>query len=118
MIFCNFVIPVLVLKFNKARIIPGIFVASIAVLVGMWLERLLIIAPSLANPRLSVPVGVYIPTFTEWGLFAGAIAMFILGFILFAKFFPIISIWEVREGRAVSVKEVSERVKTYLPETT
>jgi hypothetical protein len=42
--------------------------------------------------------------------------MFILGFVLFSKFFPIISIWEVREGRAVGVKEVSERVKTYLPE--
>jgi hypothetical protein len=51
-------------------------------------------------------------------LFAGATSTFILGFILFAKFFPIISIWEVREGRAVSVEEVSERVKTYLPDTT
>lgn len=118
MIFCNFVIPVLILNFKKIKRIPAIFVASVAVLVGMWLERLLIIAPSLANPRLPVPTGMYIPTFTEWGLFAGAVSVFILGFVLFSRFFPIISIWEIREGRAVAVKEVSERVESYLPETT
>jgi molybdopterin-containing oxidoreductase family membrane subunit len=117
MILCNFVIPVLTLSFKKTRSINGVFVASIAVLIGMWLERLLIIVPSLTNPRLSFPLGIYIPTFTECWLFAGAVSVFILGFILFAKFFPIISIWEVREGRAISVEEVSERVKTYLPDT-
>jgi len=117
MVVCNFVIPVLTLSFKKTRSINGVFVASIAVLIGMWLERLLIIVPSLTNPRLSFPLGIYIPTFTECWLFAGAVSVFILGFILFAKFFPIISIWEVREGRAISVEEVSERVKTYLPDT-
>jgi Ni/Fe-hydrogenase subunit HybB-like protein len=117
MVVCNFVVPVLTLSFKKTRSINGVFVASIAVLIGMWLERLLIIVPSLTNPRLSFPLGIYIPTFTECWLFAGAVSVFILGFILFAKFFPIISIWEVREGRAVSVDEVSERVKTYLPDT-
>jgi molybdopterin-containing oxidoreductase family membrane subunit len=118
MVLCNFVIPVFILSFKKTRKISGIFVASVAVLIGMWLERLLIIVPTLSNPRLSSPLGVYIPTFTEWWIFAGAISTFILGFLLFSKFFPIISIWEVREGRAISVKEVTERIKTYLPETT
>jgi hypothetical protein len=35
--------------------------------------------------------------------------------VLFTKFFPIISIWEIREGREVGVKEVEERVLSYLP---
>lgn len=118
MILCNFVIPVLILSFKKTRKIPGVFVASVAVVIGMWLERLIIIAPSLANPRMHVPVALYVPSFTEWMLFAGATSVFVLGFMLFAKFFPIISIWEMREGRALSVKEVSERVESYLPETT
>jgi hypothetical protein len=34
---------------------------------------------------------------------------------LFTKFFPIISIWEIREGRENSVKEVEERILSYLP---
>ena len=117
MIFCNFVVPVLILSFKKTRKIPGILVASIGVIIGMWLERFLIVVPSLSNPRLGFPIGVYTPTLTEWSLLAGAVSVFVLGFILFSKFFPIISIWEVREGKEVSVKEVGERVKSYLPET-
>ncbi|MEE8398145.1 MAG: NrfD/PsrC family molybdoenzyme membrane anchor subunit, partial [Desulfobacterales bacterium] len=38
MILCNFVIPVLILSFKKTRKIPGVFVASVAVVIGMWLE--------------------------------------------------------------------------------
>lgn len=116
MITCNFILPVSILSFKKISLIPRLCVASILVLIGMWLERLIIVVPSLANPRLSVPVGFYTPSFTEWGLFAGAMAVFVLGFITFAKFFPVISIWEMREGRGDGIKEVGERVKSYYSE--
>jgi Ni/Fe-hydrogenase subunit HybB-like protein len=82
----------------------------------MWLERLIIVVPSLANPRLPYPTGIYIPTLTEWMLFAGGISVFILGYLLFAKYFPLISIWEIQEGRDHSVREVSARLESYLPE--
>jgi Ni/Fe-hydrogenase subunit HybB-like protein len=82
----------------------------------MWLERLNIVVPSLANPRLEYPTGIYIPTLTEWNLFAGGIAVFILGFVLFAKYFPLISIWEIQEGRESSIKEVAHRLQSYLPD--
>ena len=49
-------------------------------------------------------------------MFAGGIATFILGFVLFARFFPLISIWEIQEGREQSVKETSERLQSYLPD--
>jgi hypothetical protein len=49
-------------------------------------------------------------------MFAGAIATFILGFVLFARFFPLISVWEIQEGREQSVKETSERLEGYLPD--
>jgi hypothetical protein len=101
---------------KKTGNITGILFASISVVVGMWLERLIIVVPSLANPRLDYPTGVYIPTLTEWSLFAGGIAAFILGFLLFAKFFPLISIWEIDEGRESSVKEITHRVRSYLPD--
>jgi hypothetical protein len=35
--------------------------------------------------------------------------------MIFTKLFPIVSIWEVREGREKSMAEVQERIKTYLP---
>ncbi len=117
MVVCNFVIPMVLLAFKKFKTMTGILVASIAVVTGMWLERLIIVVPSLANPRMDLPMGIYIPTATEWALFAGGIAVFILGFMLFAKMFPLISIWEIEEGRKEGLKEVEERIHSYLPST-
>lgn len=115
MVLCNFVIPVILLSFKRLKTIGGILIASCTVVVGMWLERLIIVVPSLANPRMDIPFGIYIPTVTEWALFAGGIAVFILGYMVFSKFFPIISIWEIEEGRTEGLKEVEERIHSYLP---
>jgi molybdopterin-containing oxidoreductase family membrane subunit len=116
MVLCNFVIPVIILAFKRLKTISGILIASIAVVIGMWLERFNIVIPSLANPRVEIPLGLYIPSLVEWALFIGGIVVFILGFVLFAKFFPVISIWEMEEGRNEGIKEVEERIHSYLPD--
>jgi molybdopterin-containing oxidoreductase family membrane subunit len=116
MVACNFLIPVVILSFKRLRTIPGILIASIAVVIGMWLERLNIVVPSLANPRLPYPTGFYVPSLVEWAMFAGGIASFILGFVIFARFFPLISIWEIQEGREQSISETTERLEDYLPD--
>jgi molybdopterin-containing oxidoreductase family membrane subunit len=116
MLGCNFVVPMIFLSNRKLRTIPGILVSSITILIGMWLERLIIVVPSLENPRMPFPSRIYIPSLTEVSLFAGALALFVLGFTLFAKFFPIVSVWEVQEGRALGASETEERVKAYLPD--
>jgi Ni/Fe-hydrogenase subunit HybB-like protein len=115
MVVCNLFIPVTILSFRRFKTIRGILIASISVVVGMWLERLNIVVPSLANPRVDLPLGVYIPSLVEWSLFAGGIAVFVLGFMIFSKFFPLISIWEVEEGRKEGLKEVEKRIHSYLP---
>ena len=58
----------------------------------------------------------YLPTWIEISLTAGCFAAFGLLYVLFSKLFPIVSIWEIKEGRELSVKEVSERVASYLPD--
>jgi len=116
MVVCNFVVPVALLSHRKLRTIPGILVTSFAVLVGMWLERLIIVVPSLENPRMPFLTHMYFPSLTEISLFAGATALFALGFIMFAKFFPIVSVWEIQEGRALAIQETEERVASYLPD--
>jgi len=116
MIICNFFLPVALLCNSRTRTIPGILIASISVMIGMWLERLIIVVPSLANPRLPYPTGIYIPSHTEWMLFLGGVSVFILGYMLFARFFPVISIWEIQEGRHESAKAVNERIRSYMPD--
>jgi molybdopterin-containing oxidoreductase family membrane subunit len=91
-------------------------VASVSVEIGMWLERFLIVVPSLSHPRLPLTAALYQATWVEWSLLAGFVAMFVLLYAAFTKLFPIVSIWEIREGRERSVAEVSERVASYLPE--
>jgi len=116
MVFLNFVIPVIFLSSPRVRTIPSVLVASIAVVIGMWLERLNIVVPSLANPRLPYPTGFYTPSIVEWSLFAGAAAIFVLGFVIFSKLFPLVSVWEMQEGRRHGVEEVADRVRGYLPD--
>ncbi|MEK7873329.1 MAG: hypothetical protein AAB502_05655, partial [Chloroflexota bacterium] len=115
MVTCNFVVPVILLGFHRLRTITGILVASIFVCVGMWLERYIIIAPTLSHPRLPLEAGSYVPSLVEWGLMVGCFSAFGLFYLLFTKLFPIISIWEIREGRHMSLREVEERVRSYLP---
>jgi len=116
MVLCNFVIPVVILSFKKLKTIKGIFIASMAVIVGMWLERLNIIVPSLTIPRLNYTPQFYAPSLVEWALFLAGLTAFALAFLLFSKFFPIISVWEIKEGRE-EVMSVKERIDGYQPDT-
>ncbi len=110
-----FVIPFTILCNRRTRTILGTVIASISVNIGMYLERFIIVVPSLSNPRLPVTPIVYHPSWVEWSILAGCFSTFILVYGLFTKLFPIVSIWEVREGREKAVAEVAERVRQYLP---
>ncbi len=115
MVLFDFLIPFAILANRRTRTIAGTVVASASVVIGMWLERFTIVVPTLVNPRLPWPRGFYSPTWVEISITAGAVATFALLYMLFTKLFPIISIWEVREGRERGLREVEERVRGYLP---
>jgi Ni/Fe-hydrogenase subunit HybB-like protein len=95
-LFC-FVIPFPILALKKIRTILGTTIASLSILIGMWLERYLIIIPTLSEPRLPYARGSYMPSWVEWSMLAGLSAGFVLALVLFTKFFPIISIWEMEK---------------------
>jgi Ni/Fe-hydrogenase subunit HybB-like protein len=111
-----FVIPLPILAVKKFRTIQGTVVASISIIIGMWLERFVIIVPTLTKQRMPVEGTFYIPTWVEWSILAGCISLFMLLYTLFTKVFPIVPVWEIREGREKAVTLVSERIKSYLPE--
>ena len=111
-----FIIPVAILSNKRTRTILGAVIASISVNIGMYLERFIIVVPSLSQPRLPHAENiVYHPSWVEWSILAACFAAFILLYVLFTKLFPIVSIWEIQEGREKSIAEVTERLKTYLP---
>ncbi len=110
-----FGIPVAILASRKTRTVTGTVIASVSVTIGMWLERYTIVVPTLSHPRLPYEAKYYFPTWVEWSVTAGCFALFIMLYMFFTKIFPIVSIWEVQEGRERSFGEVRERLKTYLP---
>ena len=102
----NFIIPFIVLSNRRTRTVTGTVITSILINVGMWIERYNIVVPTLTRPRLPSPVAAYLPTWVEWSLLIGSLAMFALLYLLFSKIFPIISIWEVREGEEIAAMHV------------
>jgi Ni/Fe-hydrogenase subunit HybB-like protein len=98
MVVCNFVIPFSILSLRKLRTIAGCVVASSTVLVGMWLERFLIIVPSLGHKYLPYSWGTYRPRPVEIMITVSTFAAMALLYVLFSKLVPIISIWELKVG--------------------
>jgi len=98
MLICNFAIPFPILAIRKLRTITGCVVASLSVLLGMWLERFLIIVPSLSSKHLPYSWGEYRPQPVEITLMLSTFFAMALLFVLFSKFVPMISIWELKVG--------------------
>jgi hypothetical protein len=73
-----------------------LFVMSLIVGVGMWLERFVIIVTSLHRDFLPSSWGMYYPTRWDFLTFAGTIGLFLTLFFLFMRFVPMISMFEVR----------------------
>ncbi len=94
----NFVLPVVLLSMRRLRTITGCVVASVGVVVGMWLERFLIVIPSLSYRQLPYTWGSYAPGWTEILVMVATFAAMALLYCLFVKVVPIISIWELKAG--------------------
>jgi molybdopterin-containing oxidoreductase family membrane subunit len=98
MVVCNFVVPFFILSIRKLRTITGCVIASFTVVVGMWLERFLIVVPSLGHKYLPYTWGRYRPQPVEIIIISSTFAAMILLYVLFSKLVPIISIWELKVG--------------------
>ena len=96
MMTCNVITPQLV-WFRRVRYsIPLTFALSIVVNIGMWFERFVIIVTSLHRDYLPSSWAMFSPTIIDIGLFVGTLGLFFTLFLLFAKFFPVINMAEIK----------------------
>lgn len=96
LISCN-VLAIQLLWFKRFRENPfWLFIISIIVSIGMWLERFVIIVTSLQRDFLPSSWAMYSPSIFDWSMFIGTIGMFLTLIFLFVRFLPVISIFEVR----------------------
>jgi molybdopterin-containing oxidoreductase family membrane subunit len=96
LLFCNIVLPQIlwIRKFRTNSI--WLFLISLDVLVGMWLERFIIVIVSLHRDFLNSSWGMYYPTRWDWAIFMGTLGMFSAAMFLFVRILPMISIFELR----------------------
>jgi len=90
-------LPFVFLAFPKLRTVRNLVPVCLLLNVGMWLERYSIIIPSGAHPYLSWGLGSYRPSWVEVSITAGWFAGFTLLVLLFVRFFPSLTIWEIKE---------------------
>jgi len=96
LLLCNIAIPQL-LWLKRVRVnVPLLFIISIVINIGMWLERFVIIVTSLHRDFLPSSWGMFAPTRWDISTFAGTIGLFLALLFLFLRFLPMISIFEIR----------------------
>jgi Ni/Fe-hydrogenase subunit HybB-like protein len=96
LILCNIVIPQALWFRRVRRNVPVLFLLSLVINVGMWLERFVIVVTSLHRDFLPSAWGNYAPTFWDWSTFIGTLGLFVALLFLFLRFLPMISIAEMR----------------------
>ena len=103
-IIAGYIFPVTMWLFRKVRRSRVLMlITSLSVNVGMWLERFLIIIPSLARKSpLSFDWATYHPSIFEITIVLSAFATVFLLLLMFAKVFPLIPLFDVKEGQTLA----------------
>jgi hypothetical protein len=84
--------------FRRVRTsLPMLFIISIVINIGMWLERFVIVITSLHRDFLPSSWGMFYPTIWDWATYAGTIGLFLTLMLLFLRFLPAIAMFEMRE---------------------
>jgi Ni/Fe-hydrogenase subunit HybB-like protein len=117
-----FVIPVPFWLVRRCRRSPTImFCTALLVTIGLWLERYLLIMPPLSykHPFVFTWDAFYEPSLIEYLLILAPFALVALGLLAFAKLFPIVPLYEVREGALLErrVQIGAAEVPAYIRET-
>jgi molybdopterin-containing oxidoreductase family membrane subunit len=115
MVLCNVVAPQLLWSRRIRNSLGLVFLITVLVNIGMWFERFVIIAGSLQRDYLPSAWSDYVPTSVEFGALIGGFGLFFTLFLLFCRFLPMISMFEVKtvltdgHERAASESDARER---------
>ncbi len=97
MLFGNVLAPQ-VLWFKRARVsMPTLIFVSVGVLVGMWLERILILWNTLGHDYLPTLWRIFHSTLWDWTVMFGSLGLFAVMFLVFVRVLPSVSMFETRE---------------------
>ncbi|MBO0751673.1 MAG: polysulfide reductase NrfD, partial [Bradyrhizobiaceae bacterium] len=104
MLFCNVLAPQAFWIAAIRRSIAAVFAVAVAINIGMWLERILIIWNTLSHGYTPSMWRLYIPTIWDWLITVGSLGFFMFLFLVFVRMVPAVSMHEVRDLLAEEVE--------------
>jgi molybdopterin-containing oxidoreductase family membrane subunit len=104
MVFCNCVVPLVFWVKSLRRNYTVLFIASLFINVGMWMERYNFVISSQSRDFDPASWSYYFPSHSEFAVMIGSTGWFLFWFLLFVKAFPSIAIMEIKESIAPPVK--------------
>lgn len=116
MMTCNLVSPQIFWFRKMRRNVFVTFVMSIFVNIGMWFERFVIIATTLARDYLPSSWSYYVPSWVEVGIFLGSLGLFFTLFLIFVRVAPVVAIAEIKSILKSNGDQYVEQNKKYIEE--
>ena len=106
--YIGILVPLIIVGIPRFRTIRNIVIAAAIALLGLWINRYIIIVPTLETPFLPIQEAradwlKYSPTWVEWALTAAGVAVFGMFIMLISKIAPIISISEMEESEETEI---------------
>jgi Ni/Fe-hydrogenase subunit HybB-like protein len=111
LITCNVASPQLFWFKKLRRNIPFTFLMTIVVNIGMWFERFIIIVLSLFHDFLPSAWTYYSPRWPEVGFYLGTFGLFFTCYFIFAKYFPVIAVAEIKHVLKTSGESYKEKME-------
>jgi len=96
MISCNVITPQFFWVKKWRTNVVFVWILSIFVNIGMWFERFVIVVSSLHRDYIPANCSYYSPTKVDVLTFVGTFGLFMVLFLLFIRFLPLIAISEVK----------------------
>ena len=114
--YVGVIVPAFILFFKRFRTIPAITFAAVVAVLGLWLNRYLIIVPTLETPYLPIQDTrlefiQYSATWVEWALSFAGIAAFCLLFMLLIRFVPVIPVSEMQLDPKTAKRNAKKKAK-------
>ncbi len=97
MLFCNVAVPQILWWRGVRRSPLVLWAASLAINLGMWLERVIIVVPPLHKDFMPSAWGLFIPTGWDWVFILSSLFVFAWLLLVFVRLLPCISIHETRK---------------------
>ncbi|MGC1779623.1 MAG: NrfD/PsrC family molybdoenzyme membrane anchor subunit [Xanthobacteraceae bacterium] len=97
LLFCNVIAPQAFWLGAVRRSVVAVFVLSVIINIGMWLERILIVWNTLSHGYLPSMWRLFLPTVWDWLTTIGSLGLFVLMFLVFVRLIPAVSMHEVRK---------------------